>query len=181
MFEQFHSTGEVLGASVRDVVAIDGSQDDVVDSPFGDRFSGLECCMVVLWCIFARCFRIDVMSTNVGLHKATKYSFIMCEKGDEQCRDKMWGLRGPTPNTCAESKSQKYLGNARTLNGSNGSGSGGFPSVFTAQNMHPLVHVSPSSMIVPVPPFQHSPMLGHCASSHTVFSDRSFSDSLTFW
>ena len=30
------------------------------------------------------------------------------------------------------------------------------------------VHVSPSSMMVPVPPFQHSPMLGHCASSQTV-------------
>uniref|UniRef100_UPI00352516E4 hypothetical protein n=1 Tax=Salmonella enterica TaxID=28901 RepID=UPI00352516E4 len=49
----------------------------------------------------------------------------------------------------------------RTLNGSNGSGGGGFASVFTAQNIQPRVHVSPRSMIVPVPPFQHSPMLGH--------------------
>jgi hypothetical protein len=30
------------------------------------------------------------------------------------------------------------------------------------------VHVSPRSIMVPVPPFQHSPMFGHCASSHTV-------------
>ena len=35
------------------------------------------------------------------------------------------------------------------------------------------VHVSPSNIIVPVPPFQHSPILGHCASSHTVWSPNS--------
>lgn len=32
-------------------------------------------------------------------------------------------------------------------------------------------------MMVPVPPFQHSPMLGHCASSHTVCRSSSRSDS----
>lgn len=73
------------------------------------------------------------------------------------------------------------LKNIHTLKGSKGSGSGGLESVFTAQNIHPLVHVSPKSIIVPVPPFQHSPILGHCASSHTVFNDRSDKDSLTFW
>ena len=50
------------------------------------------------------------------------------------------------------------------------SGGSGAASVLTAQNLQPRVHVSPSSMIVAVPPFQHSPMLGHCASSHTVAS-----------
>lgn len=55
-----------------------------------------------------------------------------------------------------------------TLKGSNGSGGGGVEAVLTAQNMQPRVQVSPSSMIVPVPPLQHSPMLGHCASSQTV-------------
>mmetsp|Transcript_22896 Transcript_22896/g.54731 ORF Transcript_22896/g.54731 Transcript_22896/m.54731 type:complete len:200 (+) Transcript_22896:969-1568(+) len=34
-------------------------------------------------------------------------------------------------------------------------------------------------MIVPVPPFQHSPMFGHCASSHTVLSLSSRSPSLS--
>jgi hypothetical protein len=66
------------------------------------------------------------------------------------------------------STQQRRVDTSRTLNGSNGSGGGGLASVLTAQNMHPRVHVSPSSMIVPVPPFQHSPMFGHCASSHTV-------------
>ena len=44
--------------------------------------------------------------------------------------------------------------------------------MFTAQNLHPLVHVSPRIMIVAVPvsPFQHSPRFGHIASSHTVAS-----------
>lgn len=65
-------------------------------------------------------------------------------------------------------------------NGSNGSGSGGFCDVFTAQNLQPRVHVSPSSMMVPVPPFQHSPMLGHWASSHTVCRLSSFSEDLSF-
>eukprot|EP00968_Pinguiococcus_pyrenoidosus_P004480 scaffold300_cov258-Pinguiococcus_pyrenoidosus.AAC.59 len=54
------------------------------------------------------------------------------------------------------------------LNGSLSSAAGGVGDVFTAQNRHPLVHVSPSNMIVPVPPFQHSPIFGHWASSHTV-------------
>ena len=56
------------------------------------------------------------------------------------------------------------------LNGSAGSGLGGAASVLTAQNLQPRVHVSPRSMIVPVPPFQHSPMFGQRASSHTVAS-----------
>lgn len=66
-----------------------------------------------------------------------------------------------------------------TLNGSNGSGGGGLASVLTAQNMHPLVHVSPKSIIVPVPPLQHSPTFGHCASSQTVFRLSPFRDSFT--
>ena len=68
-------------------------------------------------------------------------------------------------------------------NGSKASGSGGACDVFTAQNLHPLVQVSPNSMIVPVPPFQHSPMLGHCASSHTVCKLSSFSEDLSssYW
>lgn len=49
----------------------------------------------------------------------------------------------------------------RTLKGSNGSGGGGLEFVLTAQNMHPLVQVSPKSIMVPVPPLQHSPILGH--------------------
>jgi hypothetical protein len=65
------------------------------------------------------------------------------------------------------------------LNGSNGSGGGGAADVSTAQNMHPLVHWSPNSMIVPVPPDQHSPMFGHCASSQTVLRLRSAKDSFT--
>jgi hypothetical protein len=67
----------------------------------------------------------------------------------------------------------------RTLNGSNGSGGGGLESVLTAQNMHPRVQVSPRSMIVPVPPLQHSPIFGHCASSQTVFRLRLANESLT--
>lgn len=42
-------------------------------------------------------------------------------------------------------------------------------------------HVSPNNMIVPVPPFQHSPILGHFASSQTVWRNKSRSDSLTVW
>jgi hypothetical protein len=45
--------------------------------------------------------------------------------------------------------------------------------------MQSTYQASPSSMIVPVPPFQHSPMFGHCASSQTVFSSRFRNDSLT--
>ena len=43
------------------------------------------------------------------------------------------------------------------LKGSNASGGAGVELVFTAQNRHPRVHVSPSNIIVPVPLFQHSP------------------------
>ena len=47
--------------------------------------------------------------------------------------------------------------------------------VLTAQKLQPRVHVSPIIIIVAVavpsvPPPQHSPMLGHRASSHTVAS-----------
>lgn len=66
-----------------------------------------------------------------------------------------------------------------TLKGSNGSGGGGFESVLTAQNIHPRVHVSPRSMMVPVPPLQHSPTFGHCASSHTVAKLRPSNEFLT--
>jgi len=46
------------------------------------------------------------------------------------------------------------------FSGSIGSGGAGFMLVFTAQNLHPRVHVSPRTMIVAVaipssPPFQH--------------------------
>lgn len=46
--------------------------------------------------------------------------------------------------------------------------------MLTAQKRQPRVHVSPSSITVAVPvgPFQHSPMFGHCASSQTVASLR---------
>jgi len=54
--------------------------------------------------------------------------------------------------------------------GSCSSGGGGSESVFTAQKRHPLVQVSPSTMIVPVPPFQHSPMFGHCACFYYYFA-----------
>ena len=54
-----------------------------------------------------------------------------------------------------------------------GSRGPGFLEVFTAQKRQPLVQVSPISMIVavavcPSAPPQHSPMLGHRASSQTV-------------
>lgn len=65
------------------------------------------------------------------------------------------------------------------MNGSNGSGGGGAAAVLTAQNMHPRVQVSPSSMMVPVPPLQHSPIFGHLASSQTVFKLKSFKESFT--
>jgi hypothetical protein len=70
------------------------------------------------------------------------------------------------------------------FSGSMGSGGAGFLLVLTAQNRQPRVQVSPRSMIVAVttpspPPFQHSPMLGHCASSQTVFRLSRESDSFT--
>ena len=40
-------------------------------------------------------------------------------------------------------------------------GGGGLESVLTAQNIQPRVQVSPRSIIVPVPPLQHSPIFGH--------------------
>ena len=45
--------------------------------------------------------------------------------------------------------------------------------VFTAQNLHPLVQMSLITMKVAVPLLQHSPILGQCASSHTVCSPSS--------
>jgi len=59
------------------------------------------------------------------------------------------------------------------LTGSLTSNGGGARDVFTEQNMHPLVHVSPMIIIVAVatplsPPPQHSPMFGHRASSQTL-------------
>src|SRR5918999_2228453 len=54
-----------------------------------------------------------------------------------------------------------------TLSGSYGSRYSGLPLV-TEQNLHPLVHTSPMIIMVAVPPPQHSPMLGHLASSQTV-------------
>ena len=40
----------------------------------------------------------------------------------------------------------------------------------TVQYEHARVQTSPRIMKVAVPWFQHSPMFGHCASSHTVWS-----------
>src|SRR6478736_6086752 len=40
--------------------------------------------------------------------------------------------------------------------------------VSTAQKRQARVHTLPMTMMVAVPAFQHSPMLGHLASSHTV-------------
>ena len=55
-----------------------------------------------------------------------------------------------------------------TFAGSSGSGGAvGLPAL-TAQKRHPRVQSSPMSMRVIVPPPQHSPMLGHWASSQTV-------------
>ena len=58
------------------------------------------------------------------------------------------------------------------FSGSSSAGSAGRRDVFTLQNRHPRVHVSPSTMIVAVAaPFlldQHSPILGQRASSQTV-------------
>ena len=42
--------------------------------------------------------------------------------------------------------------------------------VSTAQKRQARVHTAPISMMVAVPAFQHSPMFGHFASSHTVAS-----------
>ena len=40
----------------------------------------------------------------------------------------------------------------------------------TEQKRQARVHTAPMSMMVAVPAFQHSPMFGHFASSHTVAS-----------
>ena len=42
--------------------------------------------------------------------------------------------------------------------------------VSTEQKRQARVHTAPISISVAVPAFQHSPMLGHLASSHTVAS-----------
>ena len=59
-----------------------------------------------------------------------------------------------------------------TFSGSFSSNAAGDLDVFTLQNPHPLVQVSPIIIIVavavPLPPPQHSPIFGHLASSHTV-------------
>ena len=59
-----------------------------------------------------------------------------------------------------------------TRAGSAASSGGGARDVFTAQKLHPRVHVSPISMMVAVEvpslPPQQVPILGHLASSHTV-------------
>src|SRR3989338_5434482 len=54
--------------------------------------------------------------------------------------------------------------------GSSGSSGGAGNAVFTAQNLQARVQVSPITMNVAVPPFQHSGMFGQCASSQTVWS-----------
>ena len=42
--------------------------------------------------------------------------------------------------------------------------------VSTEQKRQARVHTAPINMMVAVPAFQHSPMFGHLASSHTVAS-----------
>src|SRR5215217_8771620 len=54
-----------------------------------------------------------------------------------------------------------------TLSGSPASSKTGLP-LSTAQNLHPLVHMSPIIIIVAVPVPQHSDILAHLASSQTV-------------
>ncbi len=53
--------------------------------------------------------------------------------------------------------------------------------VSTAQKRHARVHTAPINMIVAVPAFQHSPMFGHLASSHTVARRCSLTRALTAW
>uniref|UniRef100_A0A0A9CAQ8 Uncharacterized protein n=1 Tax=Arundo donax TaxID=35708 RepID=A0A0A9CAQ8_ARUDO len=92
-------------------------------------------------------------------------------------------------NNCQRSYPQPATATA-VFRGSTASGCGGLLLVFTAQNRQPWVQVSPRSMIVavsmpspsplaPSSPFQRSPMLGHWASTQTVLSLRSPSDSLS--
>jgi len=56
------------------------------------------------------------------------------------------------------------------FSGSSGSSQPRGLPVSTAQKRQARVHTSPISMMVAVPAFQHSPMLGHLASSQTVAS-----------
>ena len=134
----------MTGAAVGDVVAVDGGQDDVVDPPLRDRLGGLSREMF-------RLRRSAIRPTTEKAYRKRRQSDIY------------------TTNSHTRGGGVLGIATRRTLKGSNGSGGGGLASVLTAQNMHPRVHVSPRSMIVPVPPFQHSPTLGHRASSHTVF------------
>ena len=60
-----------------------------------------------------------------------------------------------------------------TRAGSSGSGGRRGSPVFTAQKPQARVQTSPRIMKVAVPRFQHSPMLGQRASSHTVWRARS--------
>jgi len=53
--------------------------------------------------------------------------------------------------------------------------------VSTAQKRQARVHTDPISMMVAVPAFQHSAMLGHMASSHTVTRRWPFTVSFTCW
>src|ERR687889_2818844 len=55
-----------------------------------------------------------------------------------------------------------------TLSGSPASSKTTGLPLLTAQNLHPLVHMSPMIIIVAVPVLQHCGMLGHLHSSQTV-------------
>ncbi len=63
--------------------------------------------------------------------------------------------------------------------GSSGSSQPRGLPVSTAQKRHARVHTAPMSMMVAVPAFQHSPMFGHFASSHTVARRCSFTSART--
>lgn len=99
-------------------------------------------------------------------------------KSSLQKPGKRWGFGRLSPPAILPAHPHSAIAFA-VFSGSIGSGGAGVLAVLTAQNLQPLVQVSPSSMIVavalwcfesppaPPPPFQHSPMLGHWASSHT--------------
>ena len=55
-----------------------------------------------------------------------------------------------------------------TFSGSSASSQPRGLPVSTEQKRQARVHTAPISMMVAVPAFQHSPMFGHFASSHTV-------------
>src|ERR1700685_2413570 len=67
-----------------------------------------------------------------------------------------------------------------TRRGSSQSIASGLP-LGTAQKPHRRVQMSPKSMNVAVRWFQHSPMLGHCADSHTVCNPRPRDSFLRLW